>query len=289
VTISETIAEETVTNSISRDLGDLKITKYFDPLTSGFTGTFAISYDCENGTAHDGIVTLGAGESKTITGIPTGTTCWVSEGELPAAPDGWIFLGPIYNPEGGNIIISVGTNEVTVTNTIIPELTTDLSQLTSAKTKCSDFSAGKASDVERLFVSTSYNKKTGEYFIKKVAPSSFLYYIKASLPAEASVITITQNSSAFPYMQPSVTLFDQNCEPLFPLLANVVIESDDLITINVAAGESERTIYIAVKYTAKSLSGLVVDPQSLDVTYVFDAALDGTVFTSDDLDLIYAP
>ncbi len=36
----------TVTNSITRDQGYLKITKIFDPLTSGFTGTFAINYNC---------------------------------------------------------------------------------------------------------------------------------------------------------------------------------------------------------------------------------------------------
>ena len=30
----------TVTNSITRDQGYLKVTKAFDPLTSGFTGTF---------------------------------------------------------------------------------------------------------------------------------------------------------------------------------------------------------------------------------------------------------
>jgi len=41
--------EITVENSITRDLGNLKIIKSFDPLTSGFTGTFAIHYDCVTG------------------------------------------------------------------------------------------------------------------------------------------------------------------------------------------------------------------------------------------------
>ena len=39
----------TVTNSITRDQGYLKVTKAFNPLTSGFTGTFCVVYNC--GTA----------------------------------------------------------------------------------------------------------------------------------------------------------------------------------------------------------------------------------------------
>ena len=39
----------TVTNTITRDQGYLKVTKAFDPLTSGFTGTFSVVYKC--GTA----------------------------------------------------------------------------------------------------------------------------------------------------------------------------------------------------------------------------------------------
>jgi hypothetical protein len=111
----------TVTNTISRDLGELKITKIFDPLTSGFSGTFTIAYECDDGTDHDGSVELSAGESATISGIPTGTTCRVSEGTLPTPPEGWTFLGPIMEPKTGVAIISEvspGYAEVTVTNTI---------------------------------------------------------------------------------------------------------------------------------------------------------------------------
>ena len=117
-------AEVTVTNTISRDLGELKITKIFDPLTSGFSGTFTIAYDCDDGTDHDGTVQLAAGESTTISGIPTGTTCMVSEGTLPTPPEGWVFLGPIMEPKTGVVIInevSPAYAEVTVTNTISQE------------------------------------------------------------------------------------------------------------------------------------------------------------------------
>ena len=54
-----TTVDVTVANSISRDQGYLKISKAFDPKTSGFTGTFAIVYNCGAGNQ---TVNLAAGE-----------------------------------------------------------------------------------------------------------------------------------------------------------------------------------------------------------------------------------
>jgi hypothetical protein len=118
-------AEVTVTNTISRDLGELKISKVFDPLTSGFTGTFIIAYDCNDGTVHDGTVTLAAGGSQTISGIPTGTICTITEPTLPTAPTGWTFGTPTFSPETGVVTvvgISPAYAEVVVTNTISQEV-----------------------------------------------------------------------------------------------------------------------------------------------------------------------
>jgi hypothetical protein len=114
-------AEVTVTNAISRDTGELKISKEFDPLISDFTGTFTIAYDCDDGTDHDGTVTLAANGSETISGIPTGTICTVTEPTLPAAPMGWTFGTPAFNPETGSVTISEVSPafaEVIVTNMI---------------------------------------------------------------------------------------------------------------------------------------------------------------------------
>ncbi len=121
--ISGTTAEVTVTNTISQDLpelGELKISKVFDPLTSGFIGNFTIHYNC--GTAHTGTVVVGAGQSQTITGIPTGTQCTVTEPVLPTAPAGWIFGTPTFNPINGTVTISGTTAEVTVTNLISKDI-----------------------------------------------------------------------------------------------------------------------------------------------------------------------
>ncbi|MBA3877352.1 MAG: hypothetical protein C0498_10505 [Anaerolinea sp.] len=120
-----TSATVTVTNPLTRDTGSLQISKVFDPLTSGFGGTFAIDYDCDDGTAHDGTVNLAAGGSQTISGIPTGTTCVVSE-STPTPPTGWTFGAPTLSDSqapttDGTVVITTkgATYTVTVTNTII--------------------------------------------------------------------------------------------------------------------------------------------------------------------------
>ena len=77
-----------VTNSISRDQGYLKITKTFDPKASGFTGTFAVVYNCGAG---DQTVNLVAGGATTVGPFDTGTSCTVTEPVLPTAPLGWTF------------------------------------------------------------------------------------------------------------------------------------------------------------------------------------------------------
>ena len=92
-------AEVTVTNTISRDTGSLKITKSFDANGSGFAGDFSIGYDCNDGTSNDGTVTLAAGASQTINGIPTGTECTVSEPSTPTPPHRLVLRHPDHQPQ----------------------------------------------------------------------------------------------------------------------------------------------------------------------------------------------
>ncbi len=114
----------TCTYTNARDTGSLKISKVFDPLTSGFTGTFAINYDCSDGTAHDGTANVLAGGNAVIGGIPTGTTCVVSE-PAPTNPTGWSFGTPTLSDSqapstDGTVVITTkaATYEVIVTNSI---------------------------------------------------------------------------------------------------------------------------------------------------------------------------
>lgn len=102
-------------------LGSLVISKEFNPQTSGFAGTFAIDYACVNGATPvtNGTVQLAAGQNQTITGLPTGTVCAVTEPTLPAPPAGWQFNPPTFTP-GNNVTVTTPGQVVTVavTNSI---------------------------------------------------------------------------------------------------------------------------------------------------------------------------
>jgi len=85
----------TVTNTISQDTGSLV------RCGQGFTGT----------------VSLDAGTSKTIGGIPTGTSCTISENP-PAAPTGYSFGTPTFSPSNQVTISRDATVTVTTHNTL---------------------------------------------------------------------------------------------------------------------------------------------------------------------------
>lgn len=122
VTITKvTNVEVTVSNSITRDQGYLKISKAFDPLTSGFTGTFAIVYNCGAG---DVTVDLAAGTSTTVGPFPTGTSCTVSEPTLPTAPTGWTFGTPVVS--GSPAVITKGDQAAAVAVSVANSISRDL-------------------------------------------------------------------------------------------------------------------------------------------------------------------
>ena len=103
----------------TRDLGSLTITKSFDPKTSGYDKAFDIGYKCENEA--QGTVSLKAGQSETINGIPTGTECQVTEVKPTDPPAGWSFSDPVYDPADGKVKVTEKnqTVSVTVTNEIL--------------------------------------------------------------------------------------------------------------------------------------------------------------------------
>ncbi len=105
----------TITNT--RDLGSLTITKEFNPQASGYTGTFDINYTCVDGQTpvKNGTVALAAGKSETISGLPTGTVCTVTEPALPANPAGWEFNPPTFSPADGKATVTAKDQTVNVT------------------------------------------------------------------------------------------------------------------------------------------------------------------------------
>ncbi len=108
--------EVTVANALVRDVGALKITKTLDDGGSGFTGNFTIHYDC--GGTHVGNVTVAAGASETVNGIPTGSSCTVTEPILPTPPTGFGWAPPDITGSPATISVAVPA-EVTVANVLV--------------------------------------------------------------------------------------------------------------------------------------------------------------------------
>jgi hypothetical protein len=119
----------TVTNSITRDQGFLKVTKVFDPKTSGFNGTFAVVYNCGAG---DQTLNLAGGGSATVGPFNTGTSCAVSEPTLPTAPTGWTFGLAVV--AGTPAMITKGDQAAAVTVTVTNSISRDVGNFKISKT-----------------------------------------------------------------------------------------------------------------------------------------------------------
>ena len=91
----------------TRNTGDLVINK----TTSGGTGTFSFVVDCSD-NAFDQTVQITNTGSQTISGIPTGTTCTVTETADP------LFTSSPAGPQG--VTIGGGDNTVEFRNDLIP-------------------------------------------------------------------------------------------------------------------------------------------------------------------------
>ena len=120
----------TVGNTITKDRGSLTVTKVLTgSVPEGFASTFDIDYDCgvdtDRETAISGTLTLAGGKSETVSGIPTGNTCTITESGLPTLPQ---YYSWVQSPSYGNNqestpanvveIVTAPTAAVTVTNTV---------------------------------------------------------------------------------------------------------------------------------------------------------------------------
>ena len=97
--------ENAVAFTNTRKTGNLVITK----TTTGGSGTFSFDVNCD-GTAFDQSVSITDSGSKTVSGIPTGTSCTVTE-EAHSQ-----FTG-VSIPADGKVTIAVGDNHIAFTNT----------------------------------------------------------------------------------------------------------------------------------------------------------------------------
>jgi uncharacterized repeat protein (TIGR01451 family) len=98
---------QTVAYTNTRKTGSLVVEKAAD-----VDGTFHFDVDCD-GTTYDATLTVttsGGSGSARIDGIPTGTSCSVTEQENP-------LFSSVVTPEGGTVTIDTGDNTVSFTNT----------------------------------------------------------------------------------------------------------------------------------------------------------------------------
>ena len=111
----------TVANNLTRDLGSLAITKTLAEGSVAFTDDFTIDYACTPASGDEasktGSVTIAAGETGTITAIPTGFSCTITEDTLPTAPTGFTWSTPVIT--GSPALITKGeTTPTSVENNL---------------------------------------------------------------------------------------------------------------------------------------------------------------------------
>jgi uncharacterized repeat protein (TIGR01451 family) len=267
-----------VANSISRDTGFLKITKVFDPKTSGFSGTFSITYNCGSG---DQTVALAAGASTTVGPFDAGTSCTVTEPTLPTAPTSWAFGTPSISSSPATV--TKGTTLTAVAVSVANSITRDAGTLTIAKT----LSNPDGATVPASFT-INYNCGTGFTGSRSVAPGG-----SATVPGIPTGSTCTVSEAALT----PITGFTWGTPTVTP--DSVVIGSTTGTFSLTVANSISRPVLAVVKSAISTSDSDPADPQNITanpgdtVTYTVVVSNTGTadatgVTMSDDLTNVLA-
>jgi hypothetical protein len=160
--VKGTPASVTVANSLTRDTGSLRISKVLTLNGSSFNPTtkFSIAYDCGGGLS--GTIQLAGGDSTTISGIPTGSVCTVTEPSVPAAPATYVWTTTVTGSATAPIAKGI-TTSVTVTNTLRPTCAEDpgraalLTRTVITGNPVGGGTGSPGSPVNYLTVQTAYN------------------------------------------------------------------------------------------------------------------------------------
>ncbi len=106
----------TTNNTLTRDTGSLVIAKTLNnPDGASVPASFTVNYDC--GAGYTGQVSVGVSSPATVNGIPTGSTCSVTE-VAPAAIPGYTWGTPSVSPSSVVILDTTSTFTLTVANSI---------------------------------------------------------------------------------------------------------------------------------------------------------------------------
>src|SRR5207237_1260063 len=105
IPVGNTDDSQTVSVFVNRQFGSLQITKAAD-----VPGTFLFDINCSNDSFDRSGVPASPGHPYTLDGIPTGTTCTVTEENNP-------LFSSVSVPADGTVVIGTGDNTVPFTNT----------------------------------------------------------------------------------------------------------------------------------------------------------------------------
>jgi hypothetical protein len=104
--------------------GGLIVSKKIDGAPAGYTGQFTFLVQCATSSGpYQKIVTVNYPTPGfvTLTDVPPGSQCTVTEGQMPATPSGYNWSGlPVYSPEGGVVTTTDHGGQVTAINTLKP-------------------------------------------------------------------------------------------------------------------------------------------------------------------------
>ncbi len=115
------------------DVGAFTVTKHVTGATGGYVAgsTFSVAYSCSGGI--NGTLTLTDGQTKTVSNLPIGTTCTLSEGAKPATADAsYVWGTETWNPSNSLTIVANNSNN-TVGVTLSNPLTRVLGGFTVTK------------------------------------------------------------------------------------------------------------------------------------------------------------
>jgi Domain of unknown function (DUF5979) len=113
----------TVNNSLARDTGSLHVAKMITGAPAGFAGSFGISVACTgDGGIYTRTISYPTPGDVTVSGIPTGNTCTVSETSQSTAPTGFSWGTTVITGSPTAVIDASATREVTVTNVVTGRL-----------------------------------------------------------------------------------------------------------------------------------------------------------------------
>ena len=120
-------------NALTKNVGSLELSKTLTGGPADYDGPFTINYLCtkDGETNISGSRSIEAGNKATVTGLPEGFECVVSEPTLPTPPTGYSFSTPTFTPSDATVTI---VDDQTVTVTTENTLTRDTGSLLVIKT-----------------------------------------------------------------------------------------------------------------------------------------------------------